>query len=88
MKIKLAWIVDPATKKESVSLTNLSLSILLVLTATGLNLAGLTKDTSIALDYFAVSAALYFGRRLNIAGKSYDAAKEEETNEAQNQTNN
>jgi hypothetical protein len=75
--IKLAYIQDPITKQPSVSLTNLTISTLLLLVAAGLDLAGKVKSTSIALEYFGVSAALYFSRRINVNGKSFTAESEE-----------
>jgi len=72
MRIKLAWVEDPKTKKQSVSLTNFVVAAMALLTVGGLNVAGVVKDTSIFLEYFTVSAVLYFGRNLNIGGKQYD----------------
>lgn len=77
MKIKLAWVEDPITKKVSVSLTNFVLSLVFLLVAGVLNLMGKTKDTSIATEYFGISSALYFGRRINLKGNKYDAEKTE-----------
>jgi hypothetical protein len=75
--IKLAYIQDPISKQPSVSLTNLVLSTVFLLVAAGLDLAGKVKGTSIALEYFGVSAALYFSRRINVNGKSFTAESEE-----------
>jgi hypothetical protein len=75
--IKLAYIQDPITKQPSVSLTNLTISTVFLLVAAGLDLAGKVKGTSIALEYFGVSAALYFSRRINVNGKSFTAESEE-----------
>jgi hypothetical protein len=78
--IKLAYIQDPITKQPSVSLTNLVISLVFLLVAGGLDLAGKVKGTSIALEYFGVSAALYFSRRINVNGKSFTAEREENSN--------
>jgi hypothetical protein len=75
--IKLAYIQDPISKQPSVSLTNLVLSTIFLLVAAGLDLAGKVKGTSIALEYFGVSAALYFSRRINVNGKSFTAESDE-----------
>lgn len=75
--IKLAFIQDPITKLPSVSLTNLVLSTLFLLIAASLDLAGKVKGTSIALEYFGVSSALYFSRRINLNGRSFTAESEE-----------
>lgn len=75
--VKLAFIQDPITKLPSVSLTNLVISILFLLVAAGLDLAGEVKGTSIALEYFGVSSALYFSRRINVNGRSFTAESDE-----------
>lgn len=75
--IKLAYIQDPISKLPSVSLTNLVISLIFLLVAGGLDLAGKVKGTSIALEYFGVSAALYFSRRININGKGFTAESEQ-----------
>lgn len=77
MKLNLPFIQDPITKLPSVSLTNLIISILFLLTAAGLDLAGKVKGTSIALEYFGVSAALYFSRRISVNGREMSAEREE-----------
>ncbi len=78
MKLNFPWIVDPDTKKQSVSVTNFVLSIFFLLVAASLNLAGVVKDTSIAVEYFGMSAALYFGRRFNFKGQAFEADKSED----------
>jgi len=77
MKLKLPFVQDPITKLPSVSLSNLVISILFLLIAAGLDLAGKVKGTSIALEYFGVSAALYFSRRINVNGRDFSAEREE-----------
>lgn len=77
MKLKLPFVQDPITKLPSVSLSNLVISIFFLLIAAGLDLAGKVKGTSIALEYFGVSAALYFSRRINVNGRSFTAEREE-----------
>lgn len=64
IKFSGVYIVDPNTDKPSVSLTNFAISVLVLLTAIGLHIAGKTATTSVALEYFFGSASLYFGRRL------------------------
>jgi hypothetical protein len=76
MKLRLPFIQDPITKQPSVSLTNLVVSIILLLVATGLDLAGKVKGTSIVLEYFGVSSALYFSRRININGREFTSESE------------
>ena len=82
MEINLAWIKDPKTGVASVSLTNFCIATLFLLVAGGLNLAGITKDTSLAVEYFGISSALYFGRAMSINGKDYNStSNNEETQE-------
>lgn len=63
MQFKGIWVLDPITDKPSVSLTNLVVSILALVIAIGLHIAGKSETTSVALEYFLGSASLYFGRR-------------------------
>lgn len=63
MNIKLPFIVDPKDDKPSVSLTILILSVVSVMTAFGLHIAGKVEGTSISLEFFGIAASLYFGRR-------------------------
>jgi hypothetical protein len=76
MQLKLPFIQDPITKKPSVSLTNLAISILFLLVAASLDLAGKVKNTSVALEYFGVSSALYFSRRINLNGREFSSESE------------
>jgi len=76
MKVNLPFVVDPLTDKPSVSLTNLVISVLFLLVASGLDLAGKVKDTSSAVEYFGISSALYFGRRININGRDFSSESE------------
>lgn len=78
MRINLPFILDPLTKQPSVSLTNLAISILFLLVSASLDLAGKVKDTSIAVEYFGISSALYFSRRMTINGRTYSSEREEE----------
>lgn len=80
MKLKIPFVQDPITKVPSVSLTNLVISILFLLVAASLDLAGKVKGTSIALEYFGVSSALYFSRRINLNGRSFSAESEDKNN--------
>lgn len=81
MRLKLPFVQDPISKLPSVSLTNLVISTIFLLVAAGLDLAGKVKGTSIALEYFGVSAALYFSRRINLNGRSFTAESEEKKND-------
>ena len=81
MKISLPFILDPISKKPSVSLTNLIVSILFLLVAAALDLAGKVRDTSVALEYFGISSALYFSRRVTINGRSFSSESEKNKEE-------
>lgn len=72
------WVNDPVTKLPSVSLTMLLATFILVITAGALSMFGLVKDSSIFSEIFYSSVALYFGRRLNIANKTFSSDKAEE----------
>jgi hypothetical protein len=80
MKLKIPFVQDPITKTPSVSLSNLVISVLFLLVAASLDLAGKVKGTSIALEYFGVSSALYFSRRINLNGRSFSAESEDKSN--------
>lgn len=77
MNIKLAWVVDPKTKETSVSLTNLVLSVLMLVTTHVLAITDKVKNNGLAEQYFWGSAALYFGRRFSIKGQEFNAEKTE-----------
>lgn len=72
--MKIPFIEDPKSGQQSVSLTVLILSTLVVLVAFGLNIAGVVDSTSISLEFFAISASLYFGRNMGINGRTYTAS--------------
>jgi len=73
MQFKIPFVQDPITKKPSVSLTNLFISTIFLLVAASLDLTGKVEDTSIALEYFGVSSALYFSRRINLNGREFSS---------------
>lgn len=80
MKLKFPWVIDPNTKLPSVSLTNLFIATLFLIVAASLHLAGKVETTSIAIEYFGISSALYFGRRINIGKKEFSSSKKKESN--------
>jgi len=55
------------------------ISTLFLLVVGTLEVAGIIKETGLALEYFGISAALYFGRSLNFGGKSFEAKEEEKS---------
>lgn len=70
--MKFPFIERPK-ENQSTSLTILILSMILVVIAFALNISGVVENTSIALEFFGISSALYFGRNMSINGKSYTA---------------
>lgn len=77
------WVDDPSTKKPSVSLTYTVVFGTALLIAGALEVAGVTKSTSIFLEAFVGTLATYLGRRLAWGGKTYSA---ELTNNNQGET--
>jgi len=78
MNIKKFLFIDPKNGKASVSLTMMLLSFLIVLIAAGLDMSGKVKGTSVILEIFWGTTALYFGRKLNF---SKEKSVEKEGNE-------
>lgn len=72
MNISLAWILDPSTNKPSVSLTNLVISIAFLLTMSVLQALGKVQEVGSAMEYFGISSALYFSRRVNFSKGTVD----------------
>lgn len=69
---------DPKDGKPSVSLTVLWLSIAYLLTLGVLQAMGKVNDTGVAMEFFGISSALYFGRRVSFGGKDYSANNNDE----------
>lgn len=57
---------DPKTQEPSVSLTILWLSVIYLITMGVLTALGKINETNVAMEFFGMSAGLYFGRRFNI----------------------
>lgn len=64
---------DPKTGEPSVSLTILWISVVYLLTMGVLQAIGKIEETNVALEFFGVSSALYFGRRVNIGSRNFGA---------------
>lgn len=69
----MQWMNDPNTKLPSVSLTYTFVFGLALIIAGGLEVAGITKGTSIFLEAFVGTLATYLGRRLSWGNKTYSA---------------
>ncbi len=59
------WIVDPATKQPSVSLTLMSVAVVLFIGLGLLDIMGKIKGIGVFSEFLYTTFALYFGRRLN-----------------------
>ncbi len=57
------WVVDPETKKPSVSLTLLVVSVILFVGLGVLDILGKIKGIGVFSELFFTATALYFGRR-------------------------
>ncbi len=68
------FLRDPKDKQPSVTLTMLVISFLALLSASTLHLSKFTDHTSSLSELFYACCSLYFGRRLNFAGKTFDNA--------------
>lgn len=55
---------DPKDNTPSVSLTILWISVVYLLTLGVLQVLGKVTETGIAMEFFGMSSALYFGRRV------------------------
>lgn len=58
---------DPSTGKPSVSLTILWISVVFLVTTGVLQILKKVDNSGLSLEFFALSASLYFGRRVNIS---------------------
>lgn len=70
------WLNDPVTSKPSVSLTLAVVSFIACLAASGLEMAGVVKNTSMVLELFLANAALYLGRRWSSGTKQIGETSE------------
>jgi positive regulator of sigma E activity len=59
------WVVDPETKKPSVSLTLLVVSVILFVGLGILDVLGKIKGIGVFSEFMFTAVALYFGRRLD-----------------------
>ena len=64
------WLLDPATNKQSVTLTMTIVMFIGCLIAATLNMFGFIEHTSIMLEMFWGILATYIGRRINFPTSS------------------
>jgi len=71
------FIQDPKTGERSVSLTILILATTCMTVAVGLDLAGISKGTGMASEWFLGASALYFGRKFTNKGASLESSEKD-----------
>jgi hypothetical protein len=70
----MAWMSDPSNgNKPSVTLTLTFVAFIAALIGAGLEIAGVTKGTSILTELFVGNLAAYLGRRMSWGGKSFSS---------------
>lgn len=76
------YLTDPKTNKKSVTLTFLVISFVLFAGFAAAVSLGYAYTTGALAELFYASAALYFGRRVNVGSKSFSVSNGEnnETN--------
>lgn len=72
------YLVDPKTKKQSVSLTLMMISFVLLVILSTLKALEHVSSVGAFQELFYATAALYFGRRVNINNKLFSSEKEKE----------
>ena len=63
----MKYLIDPKDKKESVTMTFLVISFVLFAGAAVLTVAEVVNTTGSLSELFYASAALYFGRRIDVS---------------------
>jgi len=74
------YLTDPKTGKKSVTLTFLIVSFIAFLTVSILTATGHMEESSSLAELFYACAALYFGRRVKVGGKSFEVNQEGQNN--------
>lgn len=64
---------------ESVSLTMMVVTFVILVVAVILELAKVVQSIGSTFEIFGATAALYFGRRLSFKGKVFDGSKKDES---------
>jgi len=63
MNLDNVWVKDPKTGEASVSLTLVVVFALVCLFGMGLEMSGVTDNTSMAFEMFGAACGLYWGRK-------------------------
>lgn len=71
--MKLKYFIDPKTDKESVSLTLMMASFLILVVLSTLKALEHVDSVGAFQELFYATAALYFGRRVQVNGKSFSS---------------
>jgi hypothetical protein len=72
------WLTDPKTNEKSVTLTFLTLSFIALFVVSVLSIMGKVASVGAFEELLYSTAALYFGRRFSIKGKSYSGNEEKD----------
>lgn len=72
-ELSIPWIVDPDKKVASVTLTLLMISFTALMIGAGLEIAEVTKTTSVLAETFYGCLATYLGRKMSFGGKAYSS---------------
>ena len=67
--MKLLWVTDPKDGAESITLTIVVISTIVMVVSIGLELMGRAKGTNLVTDFFWGSLATYLGRRIGFGNK-------------------
>lgn len=60
----MGWLVDPTTNTKSVTLTLMVIAFTAAMIGAGLEIAAITKTTSILMEMFVGCLSTYLGRRI------------------------
>lgn len=70
------YLVDPKDGKQSITLTFLVISFLLLAGFSSASALGYAKDPGALTELFYACAALYFGRRVKVGTKTFNVSSE------------
>ena len=71
--MRLKYFVDPKTEKESISLTLMLVSFVILVVLSTLKALEHVNSVGAFQELFYATAALYFGRRVNINNKLFSS---------------
>jgi len=71
--VKLKYFIDPKTNKESVSLTLMLVSFVILVVLSTLKAMESVSNVGAFQELFYATAALYFGRRVSVNNKLFSS---------------